>query len=118
MSSFLPNIIVAKALKELRVPQTVNTPELAKKIDAGMKRLKDYQHEDGGWGWWKEDESLVFMTAYVVRGFGQAHAAGYGVDRKSLSGAVEWLCATLDQYATIRPDLRAYVVYVFSCNKT
>src|SRR2546429_592512 len=57
MSSFLPNVIVAKALKELRVPQTVNTPELAKKIEAGMERLKDFQHEDGGWGWWKEDES-------------------------------------------------------------
>ncbi len=66
MSSFLPNIIVAKALKELRVPQTVNTPELAKKIDAGMKRLKDFQHEDGGWGWWKEDESQVFRAGYKV----------------------------------------------------
>jgi len=28
--------------------------------------LYSFQHSDGGWGWWKEDESDHFMTAYVV----------------------------------------------------
>ena len=32
------------------------------------------KHDDGGWGWWKEDDSRVFMTAYVVSGLGQAAA--------------------------------------------
>src|SRR5258708_6114953 len=59
MSSFLPNIVVSKAMKDLHLSATVNTPELEKKIQAGMERLKDYQHEDGGWSWWKEDESLA-----------------------------------------------------------
>ena len=31
MSSFLPNIVVAKALKDLKLPQSVDTPELKEK---------------------------------------------------------------------------------------
>jgi alpha-2-macroglobulin len=116
MSSFLPNIVVAKALKDLQVPATVETPALKEKIEAGMARLKDYQHEDGGWGWWKDDESQVFMTSYVVSGFGQSTAAGYGVDAQSLQHAENWLHATLIKYPNMRPDLRAYVVYALASN--
>src|SRR5208282_3943127 len=87
MSSFLPDIVVAQAMKDLQLQTTVDTPDLEQKIQAGMARLKDFQHSDGGWGWWKDDDSLVFMTAYVVSGFGQAHAAGYDVDSGSLSRA-------------------------------
>jgi uncharacterized protein YfaS (alpha-2-macroglobulin family) len=116
MSSFLPNIVVAKALKDLQVPATVETPALKEKIDSGMARLMDYQHEDGGWGWWKDDESHVFMTSYVVSGFAQTRAAGYDVDAKSLQRAENWLHGTLTQYPNMRPDLRAYVVYALASN--
>jgi uncharacterized protein YfaS (alpha-2-macroglobulin family) len=116
MSSFLPNIVVAQAMKDLHLPATVNSPELQKKIRAGMDRLKDYQHEDGGWGWWKDDQSLVFMTAYVVSGLGQARAAGYDVDADSLTKAQNWLYAALDKHANMRPDLQAYVLYALALN--
>jgi uncharacterized protein YfaS (alpha-2-macroglobulin family) len=116
MSSFLPNIVVAHALQDLRVPQTVDTPELAKKIKAGMERLKDFQHDDGGWGWWKDDESQVFMTAYVVSGFAQAQSAGYDVGSGSLERAEKWLHESLAQHPNMRYDLRAYVVYALAMN--
>jgi len=47
MSSFLPNIVVAKAMQDLHLQTQVDTPELQKKIAAGMARLKDFQHDDG-----------------------------------------------------------------------
>ena len=116
MSSFLPDIVVAKALKDLQIPATVETPALKEKIEAGMARLKDYQHADGGWGWWKDDESQVFMTSYVVSGLGQSRAAGYDVDPQSLQRAETWLHVTLTKYPNMRPDLRAYVVYALASN--
>src|SRR5208337_2855941 len=116
MSSFLPNIIVAKAMKELHVSQSVDTPELEKKIKAGMDRLKDFQHEDGGWGWWKDDESQVFMTAYVVSGFAQARSAGDHVGGDSINRAVNWLHNSLAEHPNMRDDLRAYVVYALAAN--
>ena len=48
MSGFLPDIVVAKAMKDLKLESTVNTPELEKKIRAGLDRLYDFQHDDGG----------------------------------------------------------------------
>jgi hypothetical protein len=116
MSSFLPDIVVAQAMKDLQLQTTVDTPDLEQKIQAGMARLKDFQHSDGGWGWWKDDDSLVFMTAYVVSGYGQAHAAGYDVDSDSLANAEGFLHAALQNNPDMRADLRAYVVYALELN--
>lgn len=116
MSSFLPDIVVAKAMKELKLQSTVDTPELEKKIEAGIARLRDFQHSDGGWGWWKEDDSQVFMTAYVVSGFGQAREAGYDPGADSLNRAIEYLHNALAQHPSMREDLRAYVVYALTLN--
>jgi alpha-2-macroglobulin len=116
MSSFLPDIVVAKAMKDLHLQSTVDTPELEKKIAAGMERLKGFQHDDGGWGWWKDDDSRVFMTAYVVSGFGQAHAAGYDVNSDVLAKAEQYLLASLDRSPNMEPNLQAYVIYALALN--
>ena len=86
MSSFLPDIIVAQAMQQLHVPSHTPASKLNAEIDAGITRLQDYRHEDGGWGWWKEDQSQVFMTAYVVSGLAQAVKAGlYQGERRQRS---------------------------------
>ncbi len=118
MSSFLPDIVVAKAMKDLHLQSSVDTPELEKKIAAGMERLKGFQHEDGGWGWWKDDDSRVFMTAYVVSGFGQAEAAGYQVDPDVMANAENYLLTSLDRSPNMEPNLQAYVIYALALNNS
>ena len=75
MSSFLPNLVVADTLKKLNLSGLVSPADLAAKTNAGLDRLNDLKHDDGGWGWWKEDNSRVFMTAYVVSGLAEARSA-------------------------------------------
>lgn len=117
MSGFLPDIVVAKAMKDLNLQSTINTPELENKIHAGLARLYDFQHQDGGWGWWKEDDSMVFMTAYVVSGLAQAKAAGYEVKADVMENAEKWLKGQLAQHERMKADLRAYVVYALALDK-
>ena len=117
MSSFLPNVVVARAMKDLHIPSSANAGDLDSKIKAGMARLQDFQHDDGGWGWWKDDESQVFMTAYVVSGFGQVRDAGYQVNADSLGKAQKYLHDSLAKHVNMRPDLQAYVVYALALNK-
>ena len=50
----------------------------------GSTASNNFQHEDGGWGWWETDESHPFMTAYVVAGLAQAKAAGVQVDAERI----------------------------------
>src|SRR5258708_14218551 len=80
MSSFLPNIAVAQALKDVKTASIKTNNNLGAKLQRGMNRLYDFQHADGGWGWWKDDKTDPFMTAYVVDGLTMATRAAYPAD--------------------------------------
>jgi hypothetical protein len=114
MSSFLPNVIVTEALKELKLPSAVNEADLKKKAVAGIARLYTFQHDDGGWGWWQSDDSDPFMTAYVALGLQQAQAAGYSVQHWRIQQARKWTEKRLAEGGKLAPDTRAYMLYALS----
>jgi uncharacterized protein YfaS (alpha-2-macroglobulin family) len=119
MSSFLPDLIVAQAIDKLHLKSPIDPATLKGMVNAGIERLYSYQHEDGGWGWWPDDPSRVFMTAYVVSGLGQAQAAGWSIEKESgqanhLQNGRAWLQTTLAAHPDMVPDLRAYVVYALA----
>ena len=114
MSRFLPAVITAKTLRDLGLkPETAmhkifggiegssaaathpngrkDLKELEKMTKQGLDRLYDFQHSDGGWGWWKEGESDHFMTAYVVWGMTLAKQAGLDVKSEVIERAAEYL---------------------------
>src|SRR5207245_1193811 len=72
MSAFLPDVVLTRALRELHIAQTSGDTQLQRKLPdmvaKGLDRLYDMQHADGGWGWWKDDETQPYLTAYVVSG--------------------------------------------------
>jgi hypothetical protein len=138
MSRFLPAAITLKTLKDLGLqPETVmnkifgginqehvdktqlkgkkDLRKLDDMIKQGLDRLYDFQHGDGGWGWWKEGDSDHFMTAYVVWGLTLAHDAGIKVKPDVLERAVNYLNqeiveeeANYDQQAWMLHALSAY----------
>ena len=121
MSSFLPDVIVAQAVDKLHLKPPVDRPTLNVMVRAGLDRLYSFQHDDGGWGWWPDDPSRVFMTAYVVSGLGQAQAAGYKLEEKPtydspthLDKGRQWLQSTLAAHPDMVADLRAYVVFALA----
>jgi uncharacterized protein YfaS (alpha-2-macroglobulin family) len=114
LSSFLPNVVVASALRDLKLKSTLDPALLKKQVNAGMQRLYDFQHEDGGWGWWKEDDSMVFMTAYVVSSLSQAQAAGYDVRSDTVDRGKKFLHQALRRHPNMISDLRAYTVYALA----
>ncbi|HZT41990.1 MAG TPA: MG2 domain-containing protein [Chthonomonadaceae bacterium] len=79
MSAFLPDVIVARALRRLGISRPVH-PNLNQWVNLGLQKLYRYQHQDGGWNWWEFDQSDGDMTAYVLWGLLQAREAGYLVD--------------------------------------
>lgn len=119
MSSFLPDVIVAQAtdrlnLDRLHLKPPTDRVTLNNMVRAGLDRLAGFQHDDGGWGWWPDDPSRVFMTAYVVRGMGQARDAGYKIDNNRLDNGRRWLVSTLAAHPEMQPELRSYVVYALA----
>jgi uncharacterized protein YfaS (alpha-2-macroglobulin family) len=114
MSSFLPDLIVAQAVDKLHLKSPIDRATLNDMVKAGLERLATFQHDDGGWGWWPDDQSMVFMTAYVISGMGQAKDAGYKIDDDRLNKARTWLQSTLAAHPDMIPDLRAYSVYALA----
>ena len=102
MSRFLPAAITAKTLRDLGLkPETAmnkifggieqstaaathpkgkhDLSELDAITKQSLERLYNFQHADGGWGWWKDGDSDHFMTAYVLWGMTLARQAGIEV---------------------------------------
>ena len=116
MSSFLPNIIVARALADLKLKSDQKPAELDAKIKAGVGRLLDFQHQDGGWGWWQTDDSHPYMTALVVEGFARAAEAGRGTEEMAAARAcgAEWLRGAFNRESDAVNDIRAYMAYALT----
>ncbi len=136
MSRFLPAAITAKTLRDLGLqPEDVmsrvfggietNTAtathpkgkkdlaELDKMVKAGLERLYDFQHRDGGWGWWKQGDSDRWMTAYVVWGLALAREAGIPLKDGVLPRGAAFLDQTLVEEEE-NPDLQAWMLHALA----
>jgi len=116
MSRFLPTVIVAKTFKEINIPLKSKTiEELPKYVDTGLKRLYDFQLADGGWGWWKNDKSQPYMTAYVIYGLSLAREAGYKINEIVYNNGLNNL---KNQITNAKPDIDettlSYMIYSLS----
>jgi|GEM_PF-2549563 len=107
MSSFLPAIAVRK-LGVLKSPLLERIDEITR---AGLSRLYGYQHGDGGWGWWKNDDSDVFMTSYVLLGMKYLLDAGVEVIPDSLKRGLRWLA---ENFSTSKDWKYWFAAYVLS----
>jgi len=136
MSRFLPAAIVAKTLKDLGVDPAIamsrvfggieeefaddthpqgerDLAELNAIIEQSLRRLYDFQHGDGGWGWWKEGDSDHFMSAYIIWGLALAKEAGYEIDGNAMARGVEFLRNTLIEREGQR-DLQAWMLHALA----
>lgn len=119
MSSFLPNVVVSHTLKEFKSASIRTSNDLKKKVERGRNRLYSFQHEDGGWGWWKNDASDPFMTAYVVDGLTLAKQAGYEIDDDRIVRGREKLVAMLQSGTdgkgeNLDTETRAFMIYALA----
>ncbi|HEX7860242.1 MAG TPA: alpha-2-macroglobulin family protein [Verrucomicrobiae bacterium] len=134
MSRFLPATITAKTLSDLGLkPEEVlnrafggieanapvrkgdrnNLKQLSDVTQKGLQRLYDFQHGDGGWGWWKEGDSDAFMTAYVLWGLVLAREANVEIKADVIDRAAAWLDTQLVE-AENQPDLQAWILHALA----
>jgi uncharacterized protein YfaS (alpha-2-macroglobulin family) len=136
MSRFLPAVITAKTLRDVGLsPEAAmgkvfggiedayrgrthpegrkNLDELDEMVEKGLRRLYDFQHPDGGWGWWKEGESDHFMTAYVVWGLALGSQAGIDVNQDVLARGASFLDQEIVEEET-RFDIQAWMLHALA----
>jgi uncharacterized protein YfaS (alpha-2-macroglobulin family) len=136
MSRFLPAVITAKTLRDLGLkPEAAmnkvfggveqetaqqthphgkrDLNELNNITRQSLERLYNFQHPDGGWGWWREGESDHFMTAYVLWGLSLAREAGVEIRPDVAERAAAFLDKELVE-AESSFDLQAWMLHALS----
>ncbi|RPJ83041.1 MAG: alpha-2-macroglobulin, partial [Acidobacteria bacterium] len=114
LSGFLPNVVVLQAMSQLKIAPTERLRLLDRQVSEGLRRLYDYQHDDGGWGWWRTDENHPFMTAYATYGLVETRKSGYQVESWRIRDGVFALQRMYAEYPRAVPDLKAYMAYVIA----
>jgi hypothetical protein len=113
LSRFVPATIARRAVHELKLPATRVPANLDDMVEKGLARLSDFQHRDGAWGWWKNDRSNLWMTAYVVYALSLAKEAGVSVDANVVKRGRAWLTSHLGE-ALNHPETHAFMVFALA----
>jgi len=94
MSRFMPAVVAGRAIRQagLESPAAGRLDDVFAK---GIARLADFQHDDGGWGWWKDDATNDFMTAYVLEGLALCRQLDHPVPSRMIDRAQSYLLGRL-----------------------
>ncbi len=68
-----------------------DSDELSKIIQGSLTRIRGMQNGDGGWGWWKNNASSPYLTAYVLYSLVMAQRADVQVDQNMINRGMNWL---------------------------
>ncbi len=118
ISRWLPNVLTYQALKSLGI----ENPELAEKlpglVSEGLQKIYAQQHYDGGWGWWPQNKSNPFVSAYVLLGLIKTQAAGLTVDEQVITNAIQFVKGQLLSPQATKVDYernqQAFLLYVLA----
>ena len=108
MSRAMPNAVLSRASAQLGVGGEELKDRVKPLIEASIQRLYGQQHSDGGWGWWYDDYSDAYQTAWVLHGLSIIRDAGYFIDPQTLENGSKYLNNNLNEM-DIRT--RAYALY-------
>lgn len=107
MSRALPNAVVSRAFSRLGIPAPIEF-DLDRLVNESAQRLYGFQHEEGGWGWWFDDEGDAYQTAWVLFGLATMADAGHEIDPGVIERGAAFLRERLDR---AEPRTRAYMLY-------
>ncbi|MFC1581969.1 alpha-2-macroglobulin [Planctomycetota bacterium] len=69
--------------------------EVDRMISVGLKRIYNFQHGNGSWGWWAGDRSNPYLSAYVLFGLLTARDADVAVQPDVITRGLNYLNSTM-----------------------
>lgn len=109
MSRAMPNAVLGRASTQLGIGGEGFQTRIDPLIAASIQKLYGFQHEDGGWGWWFDDRSDDYQTAWVLHGLAVIQSSGTFIEPLVIENAVKYLNANLTNM-----DVRTKAYALFS----
>lgn len=116
-SSFLPNLVALRALKNLNLSLPHIQEETNKNTQESLGRLYGFQNSQGGWGWFNEENTDLFMTAYVAYALSLSKNLGVKIENQVLQKGLNALIKELktDNHSN---TAKIFALYVLSLNNS
>ncbi|MHA1675413.1 MAG: MG2 domain-containing protein, partial [Promethearchaeota archaeon] len=80
ISKLLPSVLIFQYLQVTDQLTSDLEFQIQQIVAQGLSRLYAMQHVDGGWGWWEDDESRLYMTSIVLSALVEIDNAGFYVN--------------------------------------
>ncbi|MFX0022082.1 MAG: MG2 domain-containing protein [Candidatus Hermodarchaeota archaeon] len=96
ISKTLPTALIYHYLNQTGQLTPSLKQEMTLMILKGLDRIYNFQHNDGGWGWWRDDASKILMTSIVISALNQIQEVGFQVNSISLRRGINYLIALQD----------------------
>ncbi|MFX0000086.1 MAG: MG2 domain-containing protein [Candidatus Hermodarchaeota archaeon] len=106
ISKTLPTALIFHYLNQTEQLTTSLNLEMTLMILEGLHRIYNFQHSDGGWGWWRDDNSKILMTSIVISALNQIQEVGFPVNPIILQKGIDYLIA--HQYPNGAWDFQEY----------
>lgn len=98
MSRLVPSIVAFDMHKNFGIDLDQTQIQRFQKVKSkSLSRLKDLQHYDGGWGWWSNDSSDPYLTAYVLEGLKLLQDANLAETKYLVKSGINWLNKAADK---------------------
>jgi uncharacterized protein YfaS (alpha-2-macroglobulin family) len=95
MSKLIPSVVAMQLHKKLNIPiSDANAKRFADSQKKSLEKLLGYHHQDGGWGWWADDESSAYLTPYIVQGLSLLKISDIKVDDSLISSGLHWIATS------------------------
>ncbi|MFX0074301.1 MAG: MG2 domain-containing protein [Candidatus Hermodarchaeota archaeon] len=91
ISRLLPSALIYDYLNKTGQLTASLEKEITLMVLEGLSRVYNFQHSDGGWGWWRNDGSKVIMTSIVVSALNQVEDSGFHINPSVLQKGIEYL---------------------------
>jgi len=119
ISRFLPNVLTQQALGSAGISDPDLLKNIKTQVSIATQRLYNWQHPDGGWGWWPDaSQSDPLTSAYVVLGLVEAENAGYFVNADTLTRGENYLKGRLQSLGNLDKQYllnrQAFILYVLA----
>lgn len=108
MSRAMPNAVLGRASAQLGMGGEGFQARIDPLIAASIQKLYGFQHEDGGWGWWFDDRSDDYQTAWVLHGLAVIQSSGTSIEPLVIENSVKYLNEHLAQMDS---RTQAYALY-------
>ncbi len=102
-SRMIPAVLYREYLKETGDLERWTDRYLTRKIYTELQSLLAKQHLDGGWGWWKGDDSSLWMSGWVLLGLSTTKDSGFFVDPQSIADCQDFLMMRIGEDGTWMP---------------